>query len=379
MSSGFFVIADISGYTSFLTESELEHAKGILEEIFESLLDAIRPPLEVSNIQGDAILCYTPDWAVAQGQSILDAVEQIYCAFSSAANDMRLNTTCVCKACKNISALDLKSVVHHGDYALQKAGERVELSGKDVIIVHRLLKNDVIEKTGIAAYALFTDAAVEAVGLPEFFDRLVRWEGSYDSLGAIRGRVHELRPAWEKRCRQKRAFVREDDPLWFDPIVVDLPARQTRAWAYVTEPSIKKQWLFSADDVTSAGLDGGRTGVGTDHHCAHGENTLIFRVADWSPPDYVTFEIACPFDAIVRQTIELTPNATGTRLSIRHSRPVAKTLLRTVAANFASRKLRNAIRFVLTSSGPALLDLATRDAQKRTLEIQLPKVESGTN
>jgi hypothetical protein len=31
--TGFFIIADISGYTSFLTETELEHAQEIIEEI----------------------------------------------------------------------------------------------------------------------------------------------------------------------------------------------------------------------------------------------------------------------------------------------------------------------------------------------------------
>ena len=39
----------------------------------------------------------------------------------------------------------------------------MELLGSDVILVHRLLKNDVIESTGIEAYALFTQRCVDVM------------------------------------------------------------------------------------------------------------------------------------------------------------------------------------------------------------------------
>ena len=36
---GFLLIADITGYTMFLTRSELEHAQGILDTLFKSIRD----------------------------------------------------------------------------------------------------------------------------------------------------------------------------------------------------------------------------------------------------------------------------------------------------------------------------------------------------
>ena len=33
---GFLLIADITGYTMFLTSSELEHAQGVLDALFKS-------------------------------------------------------------------------------------------------------------------------------------------------------------------------------------------------------------------------------------------------------------------------------------------------------------------------------------------------------
>lgn len=52
---GIFVIADITGYTAFLTQSELDHAHEILKTLFDTLLNNIKTPLQISNFQGDAI------------------------------------------------------------------------------------------------------------------------------------------------------------------------------------------------------------------------------------------------------------------------------------------------------------------------------------
>jgi len=67
---GYLLIADLTGYTAFLTKSELEHAQGILEALFKSMLDEIKAPLAFSNLQGDAVLAYALDERVPQGYSM---------------------------------------------------------------------------------------------------------------------------------------------------------------------------------------------------------------------------------------------------------------------------------------------------------------------
>jgi hypothetical protein len=156
---GYFVIADITGYTLFLTGSELDHAQDILKSLFDTLLDNIRPPLLISNFQGDAILTYAPAEGFLLGQTLIDAVENLYCAFAHRLELMQHNTTCTCRACANMGGLDLKIFVHYGEYALQDLRGKTELSGPDVIIAHRMMKNEVKEKTGYQAYALFTKKA----------------------------------------------------------------------------------------------------------------------------------------------------------------------------------------------------------------------------
>ena len=168
---GFLLIADITGYTMFLTRSELEHAQGILDALFKSIFAEIKPPIMLSNLQGDAALTYLPDAKLPQRQFPLDAIERIYCSFANTLGAMRLNTTCTCNACRNMNLLDLKFFLHHGTYATQEMAGRTELQGAEVIRLHRLMKNSVTATTGIKAYALVTEQAADAIGLPDFFAR----------------------------------------------------------------------------------------------------------------------------------------------------------------------------------------------------------------
>ena len=157
--TGFLLIADITGYTMFLTRSELEHAQGILDALFKSIFAEIKAPIILSNLQGDAALTYLPDANLPQRQFPLDAIERIYCSFANTLGAMRLNTTCTCNACRNMSQLDLKFFLHHGTYATQEMAGRTELQGAEVIRLHRLMKNSVTAATGIKAYALVTEQA----------------------------------------------------------------------------------------------------------------------------------------------------------------------------------------------------------------------------
>ena len=77
---------------------------------------------------------------------------------------MRQATSCECNACTRIPNLNLKFVAHHGLALRQKMAGREELLGSDVIVVHRLLKNDIVEKLDIPAYAALTDKLVQPDG-----------------------------------------------------------------------------------------------------------------------------------------------------------------------------------------------------------------------
>src|SRR3954447_7804045 len=195
---GFLLIADITGYTMFLTRSELEHAQGILDALFKSIFAEIKPPIMLSTLQGDAALTYLPDANLPQRQFPLDAIERIYCSFANTLAAMRLNTTCTCNACRNMGSLDLKFFLHHGEYATQTLAGRSELQGPEVIRLHRLMKNSVTKTTGIRAYALVTQQAADAIGLPEFFAGAVRHVEHIDEFGDTICYIYDLAPVFTK-------------------------------------------------------------------------------------------------------------------------------------------------------------------------------------
>ena len=52
--SACFAIADISGYTHFVSGVELDHAQDIIADIMDTLVRALRPPFRLAKFEGDA-------------------------------------------------------------------------------------------------------------------------------------------------------------------------------------------------------------------------------------------------------------------------------------------------------------------------------------
>jgi hypothetical protein len=139
---GLLFIPDISGFTRFVNETEIGHSRLIIQELLELLINANQLGLEVSEIEGDAILFYKfgdpPDL-----EAVYTQVERMFCAFHRhlAAYDHR--RYCQCKACMSAIDLTLKVITHYGEFAGYQVKSFSKLIGKDVIIAHQLLKNDI--------------------------------------------------------------------------------------------------------------------------------------------------------------------------------------------------------------------------------------------
>ena len=53
---GLLFIPDISGFSRFVSQTEIEHSRLIIQELLETLINANQMGLEVSEVEGDAIL-----------------------------------------------------------------------------------------------------------------------------------------------------------------------------------------------------------------------------------------------------------------------------------------------------------------------------------
>ena len=75
-----FLIADISGYTSYLAGVELDHAQDIISDLMNTVVKCLRPPFRLVKFEGDAaFLCAPGD--TFDGSMIQDAIESAYFGF----------------------------------------------------------------------------------------------------------------------------------------------------------------------------------------------------------------------------------------------------------------------------------------------------------
>ena len=66
---GLLFIPDISGFTKFVNETEIEHSRIIIEELLENIINSNKMGLHVSEVEGDAVLFYV--WKKKQSEDRL--------------------------------------------------------------------------------------------------------------------------------------------------------------------------------------------------------------------------------------------------------------------------------------------------------------------
>jgi hypothetical protein len=181
--TGYLVLADISGYTSFVAQTEIEHADMALAFLLETIVEKISGLLTVSQLEGDAVFAYVDESKLPDGKSLLELIDQTYLAFREKALVLYAGATCPCRACKALPTLDLKFMVHHGEFLIQQVATVSHLLGTDVNLIHRLAKNRVTESTGWKGYALFTDQVMEHMGHSR--DNFFKQSESYEHLGDV--------------------------------------------------------------------------------------------------------------------------------------------------------------------------------------------------
>ena len=72
---GYFLIADITGYTQYLSGSELDHAQQTLTALLNLLIRNTKPPLIISRLAGDAVISYGLGDNFLQGQTFLETLD----------------------------------------------------------------------------------------------------------------------------------------------------------------------------------------------------------------------------------------------------------------------------------------------------------------
>jgi uncharacterized protein YndB with AHSA1/START domain len=286
----------------------------------------------VSGLEGDAVFSYAIGTGDISSQTFVEMIETIYVAFRRAMIQMVMNSTCGCNACANIGGLDLKFIVHHGEFLIQEIGPRRELMGSDVVLAHRLAKNTVTETTGVKAYAVFTQAVVDAMDASHLTEDWVHHREVYDA-GAVECWVADMGPVWERAKDLDTIVIEPSEVKGRVSVDIDLPVE--RVWDRLTDPEYRRT-LIGSDRQVREGKAKGRRGAGDVYQCYHGDTVVPSVIVEWLPFARLLTQdlIHVPggtVNLLVDYTVESTD--TGTLLTMTAARPEGSAVAR---AGFAT-------------------------------------------
>lgn len=194
------ILADISGYTKFMVENQLAavHGQLCITFLIETLLREVDIPLQLQEIEGDAVFLYAAHpsdddaWhgVLTQVRTKLGRFFEVFIEGMITAAEA---TPCKCAICRNAHELKLKVIVHSGRAVFHTIGQRPQVSGADVILAHRLLKNSLPNNQ----YLLMTESAYRDLGR-EMGGEFLRREETCEGFGTVGTYVQLMGDAVER-------------------------------------------------------------------------------------------------------------------------------------------------------------------------------------
>ncbi len=142
MAKALLFLPDITGFTKFVSETEIEHSQHIIAELLEILIDANLLDLQLAEIEGDALFFYREGPLPTQ-EEIQRQVEHMFLAFHKHLQLYEHQRICDCGACHGAVNLKLKFFAHAGNIQFIELKGFKKPHGKEVIVAHRLMKNQV--------------------------------------------------------------------------------------------------------------------------------------------------------------------------------------------------------------------------------------------
>jgi len=292
---GYPLLADISGFVPFLTESETEHANEIVSELLEFIITKINSLFTVAQIDGDAIFAYAPQDRIFRGESIFELIETTYTAYKDQLLQVSRVRTCSCNACRNTSKLDLKFAVHYGEYIASEFQKNFDLIGiAPYFIRKREWKEPVKEATKWQGYALFTEDSLKQLRLQPDDLKVMEIPG-----GSVRTFGLDLEARFKATLEQRHVQISPEEATY--SFSLDYPISRGALWNWINDPDKRTQWY--ALPWTAQTRPGGRTGSGAVNHCYHGIGDTLETILDWRPFEYFTSEFQMrPFNIRVQET-----------------------------------------------------------------------------
>ena len=304
------LLADLSGYTAYLANSEPDHAPALAGDLGETVVRQLRPTFRLAKLEGDAAFLVAALDGV-DGAMLLDAIDAAYDAFRRRMQSVTTATTCDCASCSRVPDLDLKFVVHAGSVVRHRVAGHEELAGTDAIIAHRLLKAESPAAAGLIRYALLTDACVQALALDSAALGMVPATERFEHLGEVPVHLFDLE---HRTATEGRPWT----PPRRAPLVVaelQLAAAPMAVWEQLTSPLLRPAWegIERVEEATVSG----RRGVGTMSACVADRLASVEEILEWRPFEAFVRRASVPGVGRLAARYELTAEGESTRLQVR--------------------------------------------------------------
>lgn len=237
---GLLYIPDISGFTKFVTQTEKKHSNHIIQELIEVILDSNSIDLRVSEIEGDAVLFYRPGPAPSLSE-LVRQTKQMFVNFHSYLRIIERDRICQCGACSSASKLTLKFITHYGELEEVSIQNFKKIMGSDVILAHRLLKNDISDSEYLLYTSHYKGALSDSANQEEWIveksyseeiENFGNIDSTYIGLSVLKQQLPEIPPVspTEPMTGEADVVTYIEAPILF---VHDALTVQEHKWEYV--------------------------------------------------------------------------------------------------------------------------------------------------
>lgn len=266
-------IPDISGFTHFVHATEIEHSQFIIGELLNVIIESNDLGLIVSEIEGDAVLFYKHQ-SVPTLSKIVNLTQKMFIQFHNHLVRFEDERVCDCNACRTAANLTLKVFAHKGNFNLMNVQGFQKPYGTDVILIHRLMKNDIPDHEYLLVTEGLLDPNLEQ-NLHEYdWINPIQGSSTYESFGKIPFSYIPLAPL------HKQVIPPKDIPL-FSPLpdnfsseaLIHAPIDEVFNW--VSRLELRNTWQVGVKDVKFDPSTINR--VGTQHTCVLPAGTLVFE------------------------------------------------------------------------------------------------------
>ena len=148
---GLIFIPDISGFTQFVKSIDMKLGVSITKALLNEIIESNPLELEISEIEGDAILFYRIGKPIPIA-TVFAAFKMMHEAFEAKLKYLRKKFSIEAK-------LSLKFIMHYGKMTMYNLKGFRKLYGQSIIESHRLLKNGADK----SSYILITEDYIKAL------------------------------------------------------------------------------------------------------------------------------------------------------------------------------------------------------------------------